>query len=381
MAKPTFHYGKWRIRPTDAHGKRMPSQVFASKKEAAHELRKIEIEVEEIKRGLRSAQIPDKTFGELCDYWLSRRVPLKRNAGADQSIIRVHLRPAFGHQLIRSIGVAETDAYQAERAHLDKKTVANHLTLLISMLNLAVDLNWLAKCPKIRKPRIPLFTADYRYLRTEEEIQRFLAAAREEGENIFALYATAIYTGMREGELAALHRSSVDLNKRLITIQNSFDGPTKAGDVRYAPVLDPLLPILHDWLSKNRGPLVFPNEAGNMYQKSAWIFQETLHRVLTRAGFPKVRHKGKERWYIRFHDLRHTFASHWVANGGSTYKLRKILGHKSEKMVERYAHLAPEVFASDYGRLGVRAPLEVAEVIPLHQADVQGSSSTAQTRG
>jgi integrase len=44
---------------------------------------------------------------------------------------------------------------------------------------------------------------------------------------------------------------------------------------------------------------------------------------------------------IRFHDLRHTFASHFMMNGGNIYDLQKILGHSSVKMTERYAHLSP----------------------------------------
>ena len=43
---------------------------------------------------------------------------------------------------------------------------------------------------------------------------------------------------------------------------------------------------------------------------------------------------------FRFHDLRHTFASHFVMSGGDHLSLKEILGHKSMKMVERYAHLA-----------------------------------------
>ena len=44
----------------------------------------------------------------------------------------------------------------------------------------------------------------------------------------------------------------------------------------------------------------------------------------------------------RFHDLRHTFASHFMMNGGNIYDLQKILGHTSLEMTQRYAHLAPE---------------------------------------
>jgi integrase len=365
MAKPVKHYGKWRIRPIDEHGKRS-SLIYDSYDDAYLELRKREVEVEEINRGFRSPRVLNKTLGELCDYWLTKKVPLKRNGAADVSIINRHLKPTFGHLLVRGIGIAQTDEYQAARAHLDKKTVANHLTLLISMLNLAVEMNWLERCPKIKKPKIRLFSEDYRYLRNKEEVRRFLVAAQSEDEQVYILYALATYTGLREGEIAALKKSSVDFEKRLIIVQNSFEGPTKAGDVRYVPILDPLLPILKSWFLKCPGTLVFPNNAGNMHQESARIFQETLHRVLARAGFPKVQHKGKERWYIRFHDLRHTFASHWVMNSGDIFKLQKILGHKSVTMTMRYAHLAPDAYVVDYARLGGQSPSVIrTNVIPF----------------
>jgi hypothetical protein len=53
---------------------------------------------------------------------------------------------------------------------------------------------------------------------------------------------------------------------------------------------------------------------------------------------------------LTFHDLRHTFASHWVMKGGDLFKLQKILGHKTVQMTMRYAHLQPGVFAEDRGR-------------------------------
>jgi hypothetical protein len=60
------------------------------------------------------------------------------------------------------------------------KTVNNHLTLFISVLNAAVDLGWLAKVPRIKKPKVRLISADYRYLRTTEERDAFLRAAQAE---------------------------------------------------------------------------------------------------------------------------------------------------------------------------------------------------------
>lgn len=43
---------------------------------------------------------------------------------------------------------------------------------------------------------------------------------------------------------------------------------------------------------------------------------------------------------LRFHDLRHTFASHYMMNGGNIYQLQHILGHSETNMTNRYAHLS-----------------------------------------
>ena len=48
---------------------------------------------------------------------------------------------------------------------------------------------------------------------------------------------------------------------------------------------------------------------------------------------------------FRFHDLRHTFASWYMMNGGDLYELAKILGHSNIKMTERYAKLARQHIA------------------------------------
>ena len=57
-----------------------------------------------------------------------------------------------------------------------------------------------------------------------------------------------------------------------------------------------------------------------------------FHAVLKKAEITRA---------FRFHDLRHTFASHFMMNGGNIYDLQKILGHTSLDMTQRYAHLSP----------------------------------------
>ena len=83
--------------------------------------------------------------------------------------------------------------------------------------------------------------------------------------------------------------------------------------------------------------------------------QKAFRNARTRAGMPG----------LHFHDLRHTFASRWMMNGGDLYVLKEILGHKSITMTQRYAHLAPHAFDSDYDRFNALAPVEVGKIIPL----------------
>jgi site-specific recombinase XerD len=54
---------------------------------------------------------------------------------------------------------------------------------------------------------------------------------------------------------------------------------------------------------------------------------------------------------FRFHDLRHTFASHFVMRGGSLKTLQAILGHADYKMTLRYSHLSPAHLRADMERM------------------------------
>lgn len=386
ISKPIKHRTKWRIRWKDEHGQRQ-SEVHEKHSSALAALRAAQARIEEVRRGLQPAVPQEHTFGELCDYWVANRTPRKRSGNHDLSIIRCHLRPFFGELKLVEVGVEQVDRFITSKAVLDPKTLHNLLTLLISTLNAAVDLGWLAKTPRIRKPKVRLFSSDYSYLRTQAEIDRFLAAATDEGQLVYALYLTAVCTGLREGELAGLRWDDVDFETRLITVQRSFEGPTKAGDVRYVPVLDALLPTLRRWRLVCPGALVFPNGGGRMYGKSGRVFQEVLHRVLDRAGFPKVVRHGKQRRYIVFHSLRHTFASHWMLRGGDVFKLQKILGHKSMQMTMRYAHLAPAAFVEDHARFGAGREPGAGRVVDLTDAlkspatEAQGPAGDSASAG
>jgi len=198
MSKPTKHYGKWRIRWIDEHGERQ-SAVLDEFKTAQLVLRQKELEADERRRGLRDPAPTERTVEDIADYWERERAPLKRSGDDDKSILK-QLRAAFGKTKLADFAglIMAVDRYQATKAHLNVKTVANHLTLLGSLLALAHDLGWMPRVPKIKKPKVRLISQDFSYLRTSDEIRRFLIQAEAEGEQTHVLYATALYTGARE---------------------------------------------------------------------------------------------------------------------------------------------------------------------------------------
>jgi integrase len=155
-----------------------------------------------------------------------------------------------------------------------------------------------------------------------------------------------VCTGLRLDELLHLHWSDVDLERRLITVYRGRQGTVKSGKQRHVPILDTLLPFMRELALKRGGAvLVFPGRAGKPRTKpGVWL---PFKQAAKRANMPK----------LRVHDLRHTFASHWVLDGGDIFRLSKILGHSSVVITQRvYAHLIPEAWEQDYRRVSFTLP-------------------------
>ncbi|GDX78526.1 integrase [Deltaproteobacteria bacterium] len=347
---------RWRIAWTDADNERRFA-TFRTKAEAAAEQARLKTETAAIKSGALARPPAAHTFNELADYWMEHRASRKRSEKDDRSIIEAHLRPHFGKMQVTKLDVRAVDAFRRRVAEvepgkkpLSDKTIHNHLTLLISMLNMAVELHWLTSAPRIKKPK--LVEGDYAWIRGASDIHRFLEAAREENPGIFELYATAIFSGLRAGELLGLRWDDIEFSGEnpLITVKRSYDKPTKTGAIRHVPLMDALKPVLREWRARTPGTWVFPGRTGNMQSPSARVLQETFQRVVERAG---IATSGER---LTFHDLRHTFASHWVMRGWDLYKLQKVLGHKSVQMTQRYAHLTPEAFNGLRGLLPGAVP-------------------------
>ncbi len=98
------------------------------------------------------------------------------------------------------------------------------------------------------------------------------------------IFATAIYAGLRKGEIAGLQWDDVDLARRLLTVARSYDSETtKTGKVRHVPICDELLPHLLTAAAARRNRLVFPMPDGTVMPDNVKL-APILARALKRAG-------------------------------------------------------------------------------------------------
>ena len=211
----------------DHTGKRS-SQVFSDFGEAERALRARQNATDEVRRGLRAAPPEDRTFDELAAYYETHRLPTKRSAKGDRSILKAHLQPEFGGLVLRQVTTRRIDAYVSARAHLAPRTVRNHLALLRSMPKVEPD-------DDDEPPRL-----------APHEVGKLLNAARaiviaEDPHSWIpcVLYSTAVYSGWRAGELAGLRWSNVDFERRTIHVRRSYEGKTKTRSSRRQQQPDP----------------------------------------------------------------------------------------------------------------------------------------------
>jgi integrase len=128
-------------------------------------------------------------------------------------------------------------------------------------------------------------------------------------------------TGLRRGEVLKLRWGSVDLNRRLLTVEGRN---AKNRQTRHVPLNDEAVRVLQSWREQSgTGARVFDVATG---------FRTAWGKVLKRAGISN----------FRWHDLRHHFASRLVQHGVPLNTVRDLLGHSSVGMSLRYAHLAPD---------------------------------------
>jgi len=277
----------------------------------------------------------------------------KRSWQRDEGLLK-NLLPFFGNRLLSDISPFLIESYKKKRVgEVKPATVNREIALLKHMYNLAITWDRVTANPM---KNVRLFREEPipdRFL-SQEEIAKVLAACTEYSRPIVL---TALNTGMRLGEILGLKWDQVDLKDRVITVLHS-----KNGKVRKIPVSNALWEVLRGLKEKAVSEFVFvcDKTGGRPIHK----FQHAWLNVLQRAGINRC----------RFHDLRHTFASHLVAGGVDLVTVKELLGHSDITMTSRYAHSAPEskrqAIAALEGRIGIKeekngSKMEANRILPI----------------
>ena len=310
----------WWIRYADPNGRIVRESTGTSEKKLARDIlaKKRVLVVEG--RHLDKKKIPRTTFFELCDqYWelWGKHRPMKGLF----HMIKIW-KSKIGNLPVKEVSQQRIESFlNSHCENLTGATRNRHLTMLKAMFNKGSQWGLVIENPAVGIGRLREAGARTRFL-DHEEIKRLLNSASEE---FLPILITALHTGMRRGEILNLKWSEVDLGNNIITVQES-----KSGRQRVIPIDETLYKVLYRLPSRFQKGYVFPSPV--KLGKRRFDVLRQWRNVIRKADLENV----------RFHDLRHTFASHLVMNGVDIKTVQELLGHASLNMTMRYSHLAPD---------------------------------------
>ena len=346
--------GRWEGRYTAGRdpdtGKAIYKNVLG--KTQAEAKAKLKQAIEEAK-GLDAAKVGRYTIGQWMDVWFEHYAKVKVRPSSHQTYrgyIDNHIKPNIGKIPLEKLTSLELQKFykrllekgrvnriesRKQSKGLSAKTVRNIHQIISSAMQLAREQNLITGNPAegCALPRL-----EHREMKTlpVEQLQSFLREAKESG--VYELYYLELATGLRRGELLGLKWEDIDLEQGDLRVKRQIaringevvEAPLKTKNAyRTLPLAEDTVSILLEQKKKVDGnPWVFPSPTGGPISPDSVLHM--LHRVLKRAGLPRV----------RFHDLRHTFATLALQNGVDVKTVSGMLGHFSAGFtLDTYAHV------------------------------------------
>lgn len=257
-----------------------------------------------------------KKLSELAQVWFDLK-GIKLKDGVRRRDKLKATACALGDPIGKKLEPLEYAEYQAKLLNdgAAKKTLNNELGYLKAMFNFLYKLNAISfPNPLDGVEFIKLDKSKITYLE-KSEIKELFTALKSFGRNphVALISEICLSTGGRWGEVEGLTRKLVQNNKVILGNEQS----RKAGEDRAVPINSQLFNRIHEHF-KNHGE----------FTSSIGAFRRALAK--TEIKLPKGQ---------ATHVLRHTFASHFMIDGGNILVLKEILGHSCIKMTMKYAHL------------------------------------------
>lgn len=284
---------------------------------------------------------PNVTMAEVLARYLKEVSP-NLSPTTDQRNVQMvkNLEAFLGNSLIKDVTPSLVSRYKANRLEKDysKDTIVRELGLLRRVFNIAIQEWELCKENPVSKVLRTLGKVDNKRVRylSPQELQRLTVALPSWMRPIVTI---ARHTGLRRSNILELTWPQVDLSRRAIIIPKTKNG---------SPIGIPLTETAVDTLTEVQkvrhlhSPYVFCDQEGKPY--SPYRVSVAFKRATKRAAIEN----------LRFHDLRHHFASSLVQSGIDIHRVKELLGHKDLRMTIRYCHLSPENLSDAVKVLDVR---------------------------
>jgi len=243
-------------------------------------------------------------------------------------------RKSLARVLVEGLGDARLDKlspFAVERFRRKRRgggrapaTINRAVKMLQHLCAFAADRDWMPRdaadaVRRVKPLREP--AGRVRWLTADEEVDLLEKAS----PGARPIVEAAILSGMRLSELVGLRKDQVDLATRTVSLPE-----TKSGKARHLPVGDALAGVLEVAMAASPCDHVFANGRGGAYTAQGVVC--LFRRGVERAGISD----------LRFHDLRHHYATTLRRQGIGLDVLAKLLGHSSLQMVTRYAHLGED---------------------------------------
>lgn len=292
----------------------------------------------------------DMSFGEWLDLWYeSYSKPAVRPSTQRiyEGYIRLYIRPRLGHIPLSKLTANDlqqlftwmkTDG--GEESGLADSQVVNCHSLCRRALEKAVADRLITRNPA-EGCKLPALKREEMKILSREAMQRLLIQAKE--ENYYELFLLEFATGLRLGELMGLQWDDLDLttgelriNKQVNIVGSELviNEPKTKAAVRTLILPPSVLKVMRAYWSKVESRWLFPSPKKEDLPLRPSVVHQRLHRLLDHAGCERV----------RFHDLRHTFATNALAHGMDVKTLSTILGHvSSATTLNTYSHITDEM--------------------------------------
>ncbi|HUI29358.1 MAG TPA: site-specific integrase [Candidatus Acidoferrales bacterium] len=247
------------------------------------------------------------------------------------------MRKYFGNPLLNSLDTAAIESFLSFRAaqvssYASRKDYAS----ISAFFNWGIRHNYLQEnpCKRIKKPSLPV---KYPLFFTQEEFQALLSMMKND-KDLSDITLFAANTGCRSGELVNLTWRQVRIYERIILLDNQTH-MAKSSKVRAVPLNGIALKVLQHRLDSNPNSLVF-----TLDKKQMKVERLSKH-------FKKCVRAARLNPALRFHSLRHSFASWLVMKGVSLYEVQRLLGHSSPSVTQIYAHLTNDTLSNAVEKL------------------------------